>query len=273
MRLKFRTTGISLVPGSSRRTSTPLFAASTMAAYRGGGATRYASVIHRRSWAAAASICTARYARDCAGTPSITRSAEEPHGSDAAATASGGRGAPVVAHTRANEPSSTATAGPHTASIVSRHGIRPCSGPPADDDELAVVAAEQLEGAAPQQGPEGSDLGTRAPQLATESPPGPYAAERIVQHPHPHPGPGPLRERGAEAVPGAVAADDVVLEMNGATRARDQREHRVERSRAVGKMPHGVAGDQARGAGAVERAREAVGHPPRPSAASTGRSA
>src|SRR5258707_5905532 len=65
--------------------------------------------------------------RDCPGKPSTTRTAEGPHSSGAAVVSSSGSGRPARAHIRTNAASNAATAGPHTASIVSRQGARPAA--------------------------------------------------------------------------------------------------------------------------------------------------
>src|SRR5947209_2051089 len=58
--------------------STPARAASSRLAYSGGGAIRYASVIHRRSVALAVRSWTARYMRARPGTRDRTRAVGEP---------------------------------------------------------------------------------------------------------------------------------------------------------------------------------------------------
>src|SRR5207253_333813 len=93
------------------RTSTSLFAASTSAAYNGAGATRYASVIQRRSAALAASSCTVRYTRARPGTPSTGRTVEPPAVGGSASSSSGGRAGPARLQMRANAPSNAAAAG------------------------------------------------------------------------------------------------------------------------------------------------------------------
>ena len=119
------------MPGTRRRTSTPARAASSRLAYSGGGAIRYASVIHRRSVALAARSWTARYMRARPGTPDRTRAVEDPHSAGSASSSSGGSGAPARRQMRANASSSAAAAGPVTATMVSRHGLRPRAGSPA----------------------------------------------------------------------------------------------------------------------------------------------
>src|SRR5258706_297090 len=69
--------------------------------------------------------------RDCPGNPSTTRTAEGPHSSGAAVVSSSGSGRPARAHVRPNATSNAATAGPQTASIVSRQGARPAPRLPA----------------------------------------------------------------------------------------------------------------------------------------------
>ena len=147
------------------------------------------------------------------------------------------------------------------------------------DEQLAVVALQDLERVQGQQRMECPHRDARLAQAAPEAVRGPDRAERVVEHAHAHLRGGALGEDLGEASAGMVVADDVVLEVDPAPRRGDVGEHRGEGDGAVGMVVERVAGDGARARRAIDREAERVAHPagapapPRPRTASTGRSA
>src|SRR2546422_1883409 len=115
----------------------------------------------------------------------------------------------------------------------------------------------------------------------------PYTTLFRSQHAHRHAGACAGLEGTGDPPAGAVPADDVVLEVDPALRPRNQLQHRVQGSGALGIQLDAVALDGPRAAGAVHGERELVplgdergaprggeAHPtPSPSVRSIGRSA
>src|SRR5213083_1776490 len=107
--------------------------------------------------------------RDCPGKPSTTRTAEGPHSSGVGVVSSSGSGRPARAHIRPNAAANTATAGPQTATIVSRQHAREAAGHrlfAVHDEQLTVVAAERGDRTARPDGAKRADIHPGASQRA-----------------------------------------------------------------------------------------------------------
>jgi hypothetical protein len=163
------------------------------------------------------------------GRPQITRAGTIPAGGTAAAsiTSACGSGSPAAPQLSAKAWSRSATAGPSTATPVSRHGsafsdphqrsamqspdtkpMRWCG------DELAVVAPDPERGGQARR-VEGADVDSSAAQARPERVQrSARGAEPVVQDADPHAGLSPLDQRLRERPPGLVVRDDEVLEVD-----------------------------------------------------------
>src|SRR5581483_2378261 len=155
-----------------------------------------------------------------------------------------------------------------------------------NDEELAMIARQDARKMPRRERVKVAHLYARFAEVAPVRPARSDGAERVVQHAHPDACFRARDERFGKALAGSVGADDVILEVNPALGARDERQHAVERARAVGEMVETVAADAARACGAINGERQLVfplcpgGHVTvqrcrhhNPSVASTGRSA
>src|SRR3990172_3569270 len=218
---------MSLAPGTSRRTSTPSDAAAQRAFRYGVCATKYASVSHSRSCAAAAISWASR------------NRAPELRG--AAATQFDAGVAPGIQPARriAQPPRGCAQAG-HEAdvSIYGQH--------------LAMVAGEPAERAVESRRIEAADLATRLhDRLEQRSPRA--RAEPVVDEPNAYARPSPIRKGGHELAPDGIVADDVALEENTPFRGTDGIEPRRKVLGCILQDAHAVSGDQRGPGGARER--------------------